>query len=69
MNTFRYYVDLLASLCGFDIPDKVSTFGILVVVFATLILVYAFYKAVALTIWPGESNPEHIKRRVLVDEE
>ena len=69
MNTLRYYIDLLASLCGFDIPAEVSTFGILVVIFASLILIYAFYKAVALTLWPGESNHNHIKYRVLVEEE
>ncbi len=65
----RYYVDLLAALCGFDSPEKISLFGVVFVILATAALIYACYRAVLLTLWPGERNAEHIKRRVLNDEE
>lgn len=67
-DRLRYYIDLLAALCGFDSPETVSTFGILFVVFATIVLIYAFYRAVLLTLWPGERNADHIKWRVLDEE-
>ena len=65
----RYYVDLLATLCGFDSPEQVSAFGVLIVILATAVLIYACYRAVLLTVWPGERGTDHIKRRVLDDEE
>ena len=69
MERLRYYVDLLAALCGFDSPDRVSAFGVSIVMLAAAALIYACYRAVLLTLWPGEQGTDHIKRRVLDDEE
>lgn len=69
MDKLHYYVDLLATLCGFDSPETISTFGIVFVLLAAVVLIYAFYRAVFLTIWPGENNRHHIKWRVLDDED
>lgn len=65
----RYYLDLLAALCGFDSPEEISTFGIVMVALAAATLIFACYRALTLTLWPGEKNVDHIKRRVLEDEE
>ena len=69
MDSVSYYIELLASVCGFETPDTIMTFGLVVVVLATFILIYAFYRAVLVTIWSGETNADHIKRRVLIDED
>ncbi len=69
MDRVSYYIELLASMCGFDNPDTVTTFGLVVVIIATFILIYAFYRAIYVTIWPGETSVDHIKRRVLIEED
>lgn len=63
MDRIIYYFDLFISLCG-DVTSA-SLFGIIVVVLATITLIYAFYRAVYVSIWPGEVEPDHIKRRIL----
>ncbi len=68
-DRLRYYIDLLAALCGFDSPQTVSAFGIVFVLLAAVVLIYAFYRALLLTLWPGEQDSQHIKWRVLEDEE
>jgi hypothetical protein len=35
---------------------------------AAVVVVWAFSAAVRYTLWPGETDPDHVKRRVLVDE-
>ena len=65
----RYYIDLLATLCGFDSPQEVSAFGMVMVALAAATLIYACYRALTLTLWPGECSADHIKRRILEDEE
>ncbi len=67
--TLRYIVDVIATLCGFDAPDALSLPGMGFVSLAALVLVYACYRAVLLTLWPGESDAGHAKHRVLRDEE
>jgi len=69
MDRVRYYLELLASMCGFDKPDAITTSGLVIVVFATVILIFAFYRAVLITIWPGETSTDHIKRLVLIEED
>ncbi len=69
MDTVRYYIELLATMCGFETPDTITTFGLAVVLIAMFILIYAFYRAILVTIWPGETNANHIKRRVLNEED
>ena len=36
---------------------------------AAVAVVWAFSAAVRYTLWPGEMDPDHVKRRILVDEE
>ncbi|MFT5350150.1 MAG: hypothetical protein ACI909_003641 [Planctomycetota bacterium] len=69
MDRVNYYFELLASVCGFDSPDTITALGLSVVLLATCILIYSFYRAVYVTIWPGETNLNHIKRRVLIEED
>ncbi len=69
MDSVNYYIELLASVCGFETPDTIEMFGLVVVLLATFILIYAFYRAIFLTIWPGETSADHIKRRVLNEED
>ena len=69
MDRANYYIELLASVCGFGSPDTITTLGLVVVLLATCVLIYAFYRAVYVTIWPGETSADHIKRRVLIEED
>ncbi len=69
MDRVGYYIELLASVCGFDAPDTITRFGLVVVFLATGVLIYAFYRAVYVTIWTGETNADHIKRRELIEED
>lgn len=36
---------------------------------AVVVLVWVFYRAVRVSVWPREDDPGHIKRLVLEDEE
>ncbi len=45
-----------------------SAFDYLVVVVAVVIVAVVFVLLIKLLIWPGESSPDHIKRRILRDE-
>jgi hypothetical protein len=69
MDVVNYYIQLLASLCGFSTTDSITRSGSAVVIFATFVLIYAFYRAIYVAIWPGEANIDHIKRRVLMEED
>ena len=40
-NRFEYYVELLVNACGFNSIEKVSGFGIIIVIIATFALIYA----------------------------
>jgi len=64
----QYYIDLILTLCGYDgVVTDVSWIAIAVVVTALVVVMYAFYKAVIYTLWPGETKGSHIKRMVLGD--
>ena len=39
------------------------------VALAAVIVLWAFYAAVRYTVRPGEEDPHHVKRRILVDED
>jgi hypothetical protein len=39
------------------------------VVLAAAVVLWAFYSAVRYTIRPGEEDPHHVKRRIVVDED
>lgn len=36
---------------------------------ALITVLAAFYYAIRFTLWPGEKSPDHIKRRILIDDE
>jgi len=38
-----------------------------VVVAAVIVLIWVLYLAFKYTVWPGEEEPDHIKRRILED--
>lgn len=69
IERLQYYADLLVALCGFDSPEQVSLFGVVIIILAAALLIYACYRALLLTLWPGEQETDHIKQRVLDDEE
>jgi hypothetical protein len=66
-DRIRYYVDLLISLCGFDGSEGALFFGWIVTGVALLIVIYAFYVGITKALWPGETDPAHIKYRILDD--
>lgn len=68
-DSIRYFVDVIATLCGFDSPESLSLAGLSGVALAAVILIYACFRAVLLTVWPGERETCHIKRRVIRDED
>jgi hypothetical protein len=43
--------------------------GMIVVTIASIIVVYSFYRAVKVSIWPQEEDQEHIKNRILKEDE
>ncbi|MCG8432900.1 MAG: hypothetical protein MJA83_02585 [Gammaproteobacteria bacterium] len=69
MERVIYYFELLATLCGFDGRSGYSIPGMIVVLLALVAVIYAFYRAIISTIWPGETARSHIKHRILSDEE
>ena len=69
MGTLRYWLDLVATLCGFDASENLSAVEVALVLAALAVLVYAAYRAITCTFWPGEVDEAHIKYRVLADEE
>ena len=69
MERLNYYLEMLANICGFSSPDSISALGLIVVAMASCVLVYAVYRAIFITIWPGETSANHIKRRILIEED
>ena len=43
--------------------------SVVVVSIALAVVVLAYYLAIKNTIWPGEDEPGHIKRRILEDDQ
>lgn len=66
-DRLSYWFDLLLTACGLDGAGDFSAFGILTVLGAAAVLVYAAYRALTATLWPGETDPYHIKHRVIRD--
>ncbi|MFH0344830.1 MAG: hypothetical protein ACHBNF_22510 [Chromatiales bacterium] len=46
-----------------------SLLELVLVGLAISVVVVAFYLAVRYTLWPGESSPDHIKHRMLTEDE
>ena len=68
-DLIRYYIDMLATLCGFDAPATLEIPGFTIVLLAAAVLVYACFRAILLSAWPGEHDAGHVKCRILHDEE
>lgn len=64
-----YYADLISELCGFDGSAGSSLLGWVMVSLATAIVIATFYIWITRTLWPGEQDTDHIKRRILIDDE
>lgn len=43
--------------------------GMVVVIIAAITVVYSFYRAIRVSIWPVEQDPGHIKYRILEEDE
>lgn len=69
METLRYWLNVLVSLCGFDASESLSIVDVSLVLTALAVLVYAAHRAIVCTFWPGELDEDHIKYRVLADED
>jgi hypothetical protein len=67
-ETIAYYFQVFLSLCGELFTGYTSIFELAIVLLAFLVVVYAFYKAITLSLWPGETSKNHIKRTVLEDD-
>ena len=67
MDTLRYWMEVVLALCGIDASASVP--GIVAVLSAFVVLVFAAWRAVACSFWPGETDARHIKYRILADEE
>ena len=64
-----YYLALVSELCGFDGSDGSAIFGWAMVALATVVVMAAFYVWITRSLWPGEEDENHIKRRILNDDE
>ncbi|MCB1683909.1 MAG: hypothetical protein R3E82_02700 [Pseudomonadales bacterium] len=69
IDYLTYYFELAIALCGFDGSDDYVLFGWFAVSLAGLVVVYAFYEGVCRTLWPGETDPSHIKYQILDETE
>ena len=64
-----YYVELISAACGYNGAEGNSTIGWLMVIFSIVLVVLAYYYCISLSIWPGEEDSDHIKRRILLESE
>ncbi len=64
-----YYIELISELCGFDGSAGSPVFGWIMVSIATIIVIATFYFWITRSLWPGEQDENHIKRRILIDDE
>ncbi len=59
-----YYLDFFITLCGFDGNDSTGYFAWLIVILATIVVIYAFYEGISKMLWPGETDQRHIKYQI-----
>ena len=69
MERLLYYIDLISEVCGFDGSKGNLVFGWIMVTLAALIVVVAFYIWITRSLWPGEQGEDHVKRRILLEDE
>ena len=68
LEQLRHWLDVVATACGLDSASDASVAGLAAVALAGATLVFAAYRAVTATLWPGETDPRHVKHRMLRDE-
>ncbi len=69
IERFLYYAQAFSELCGFDGSEGGFVFGWFMVVLATVIVIASFYICITRMLWPGEEDQDHIKRRILIDDQ
>lgn len=55
---------ILCASCG-----RIGLFDGALVALAAAVVVWTVYAAVRYTVRPGEEDPQHVKRRILIDED
>lgn len=68
MDSLNYYLNRFLELCGLENITLYQLPGLIVTLIAIVIVIYAFYRAVITTLWPGETCHEHIKHSILEEE-
>ncbi|NRA42605.1 MAG: hypothetical protein HRU21_09915 [Pseudomonadales bacterium] len=61
-----YYVELIIQACGYNGSEGNAVLGWFIVSIAALIVIAAYYYCISLSLWPGEQDQQHIKRRILM---
>ncbi|MEO0996561.1 MAG: hypothetical protein AAFX58_03485 [Pseudomonadota bacterium] len=64
MDRLGNWIAKVAAACGLGDWSLVTPAEAAAVVLAAAVLVYAAAAAVAATLWPGETDPHHIKHRL-----
>ena len=65
----QYYLELVIAACGFDGSDGNAVLGWSVVAIAAGLVIAAFYIWITRSLWPGEQASDHIKRRILMEDD
>ena len=65
----QYYLELVIAACGFDGSDGNAVLGWSVVAIAAGLVIAAFYIWITHSLWPGEQASDHIKRRILMEDD
>ena len=68
-DRLQYWIDLFVTACGLESAGEYSVVGVVAVAAAAAVLVYAAYRALTATLWPGETDPDHIKHHFVRDGE
>ena len=64
-----YYLQLIIEACGYNGSQGNAVIGWLVIAIASIIVIGAYYYCISFSLWPGEQDDNHIKRRILNDSE
>ncbi len=61
-----YYIELIIEACGYNGSEGNALLGWFIVSIAALLVIMAYYYCISLSVWPGEEDQDHIKRRILL---
>lgn len=64
-DKIQYYIDILLAACGFDGSSGLPWLDVVVVSIAAFIVVYAVYRMIVCSLWPGETDHHHVKYSIL----